>query len=157
MQESTVQYMPPESIFPENSEPFDTVAPLSYDSWSVGVIFLELILGTGDVFSVDQRTEAIIRHRMAGSSEESIRLALLLASMAHYCIYQPQPSEASTNRMSDIDHKKQFDDYVKQSFDTLKSSKVAALSRARTTKCSYDQLAQAIQSRDPLAIGFHDR
>lgn len=151
--------MPPESIFPVEPEPFDIDFPLSYDSWSVGVIFLELILGTGDVFSVDQRTEAIIRHRMAGSSEEAIRSSLLLASMAHYCIYQPQSYEtpgASTSETTHINSLNKFK-YSKHSFTTLKSASIAALPRDKTMKCSRDQLAQAIQSRDPLAIGFHDR
>jgi hypothetical protein len=29
-------------------------APWSYDSWSIGIIFLELLLGTPHVFTVDQ-------------------------------------------------------------------------------------------------------
>ena len=33
---------------------YDPNFPLSYDIWSVGVVFLEIILGTADVFTVDQ-------------------------------------------------------------------------------------------------------
>ncbi len=32
----------------------------SYDMWSVGVIFLELILGTSRVFQIESRTRAVI-------------------------------------------------------------------------------------------------
>ena len=38
-----------------DSLPFYADDARTYDSWSIGVIFLELILGTPHVFTVDQR------------------------------------------------------------------------------------------------------
>jgi len=39
-----------------DSLPYYADDPRTYDSWSIGVVFLELILGTPHVFTVDQRT-----------------------------------------------------------------------------------------------------
>lgn len=92
--EETIQYAPPEvllSLYSEGEIPYDAQHPTSYDSWSVGVVFLEMILGTSDVFTVDQRTAAMIAHRMkrsAGISSEEASKAMLLAALADYCIYQ---------------------------------------------------------------------
>ena len=52
--EQTDEYAPPEAIFGSayrNNE----ISP-SFDSWSIGIVALELLLGTPNVFSVDQRT-----------------------------------------------------------------------------------------------------
>ena len=43
------------------------------DIWSLGVVFLELLLGTDDVFSVDQRTAAMIQQRLRGASETKLK------------------------------------------------------------------------------------
>ena len=55
--EQTDEYAPPEAIFgyTYNSTDVVGVSP-SFDSWSIGIVALELLLGTPNVFSVDQRT-----------------------------------------------------------------------------------------------------
>jgi serine/threonine protein kinase len=90
--EETLQYAPPEVVLfasTESEVPFDSQYPMSYDIWSVGVVFLEMILGTSDVFTVDQRTGAMIAHRMRrlDVSSKEIKDAMLLAAFADYCIY----------------------------------------------------------------------
>eukprot|EP01042_Synura_sphagnicola_P006457 gene6457-8245_t len=82
--EESPQYMPPEALFSQDGHPYDLDYPFAYDSWSVGVLFLEMILGTADVFSVDQRTSALIRHRMKALDREQVDRALLLAALADY-------------------------------------------------------------------------
>ena len=93
--EETLQYAPPEVLLSMSSQyereiPYNMKCPTSYDSWSVGVVFLEMILGTSDVFTVDQRTAALIAHRMKGSGADSQETsdAMLLAAFADYCIYR---------------------------------------------------------------------
>ncbi len=49
-----------------------------------------MILGTANIFSVDQRTSALITHRMRGASKERVDEALKLAAMAEMCIYDTQ-------------------------------------------------------------------
>ena len=75
--EQTDEYAPPESFF-------DTESPWlfspAFDSWSIGIVALELLLGTPNVFTVDQRTKAILTHKLKhrGASDEEIERALYL-------------------------------------------------------------------------------
>jgi hypothetical protein len=57
----------------------------------VGVVFAEMILGTAEIFNVDQRTAALISHRMRHASKERQEEALKLAAMAEMCIYHLTP------------------------------------------------------------------
>jgi serine/threonine protein kinase len=56
--EQTDEYAPPEAIFGYiyNDTNIPTSLSPSFDSWSIGIVALELLLGTPNVFSVDQRT-----------------------------------------------------------------------------------------------------
>jgi serine/threonine protein kinase len=90
--EQTDEYAPPESLFGDDDWiPFDALKPESYDSWSLGIVVLELLLGTPHVFSVDKRTTAILTKKLTdeGASDEDIRRALYLSALAQFCIYQP--------------------------------------------------------------------
>ncbi|MGK3745637.1 MAG: serine/threonine protein kinase, partial [Bacillariaceae sp.] len=89
--EQTNEYAPPESFVGPYWVPFHTDKPQSYDSWSVGVLALELLLGTPNVFSVDQRTNAILTYKMkrSNASENEISNALYLAALSNFCIYIP--------------------------------------------------------------------
>ena len=99
--EETLQYAPPEvllSLDSENEISYSANHPQSYDSWSVGVVFLEMILGTSDVFTVDQRTAAMITHRMKrnkGMNSKTTNNAMLLAALADYCIYVREDTDGS--------------------------------------------------------------
>jgi serine/threonine protein kinase len=75
--ELTMEYMPPEVVVGDNK---DLLLRPSYDSWSIGIVALEMLLGTPNVFSVDQRTRAIISNKMLkqGASESDIKRALYL-------------------------------------------------------------------------------
>lgn len=54
--EQTDEYAPPEAIFGYVYDgSVDRLSP-AFDSWSIGIVALELLLGTPSVFSVDQRT-----------------------------------------------------------------------------------------------------
>lgn len=93
--EQTDEYAPPEVLFSESEWiPFDHFKPESYDSWSIGVVILELLLGTPHVFSVDKRTTAILTVKLKdeGASDRDIEKALYLAALAQFCIYKPATS-----------------------------------------------------------------
>lgn len=55
--EQTDEYAPPEAIFGSIYKTTDLTA--AFDSWSIGIVALELLLGTPNVFSVDQRTRYV--------------------------------------------------------------------------------------------------
>ncbi len=52
--------------------PYEPGDPQSYDSWSIGVIFLEVILGTPHVFTISSRDRNILAHQVGeqGGREE---------------------------------------------------------------------------------------
>jgi serine/threonine protein kinase len=89
--EQTNEYAPPEVLFGNEWIPFFKEKPESYDSWSIGVVILEMMLGTPNVFSVDQRTTTLLSNKMrkVGASDDDIRRALYLAALSQYCIYVP--------------------------------------------------------------------
>ena len=89
--EQTEEYAPPESYVGPYWVPFDEDKPQSYDSWSIGVLALELLLGTPNVFTVDQRTDALLRHKLkrAMATEEEIEYAMYLAALSNFCIFVP--------------------------------------------------------------------
>ena len=53
--EQTDEYAPPEAMFGYVYSDAAALSP-SFDLWSIGIVALELLLGTPNVFSVDQRT-----------------------------------------------------------------------------------------------------
>lgn len=122
--------MPPETLFscidsdihPDCKPlPYDPQNPESYDSWSIGkytlfilfylifviifyhigVLFAEMILGTANIFSVDQRTSALISHRMRHASKKQIDEAMKLAAMAEMCIYNGSSNSQTTSTIQE--------------------------------------------------------
>jgi serine/threonine protein kinase len=79
--EQTDEYAPPEAIFGRSdlSSKSALVTP-AFDSWSIGIVALELLMGTPNVFSVDQRTKAVLTHKLEkrGASAKYIDRALYL-------------------------------------------------------------------------------
>lgn len=149
--EESPLYMPPEVLFSDGATAFDEAFPESYDSWSVGVVFLEMLLGTANVFSVDQRTSALIAHRLRKSEANMIRQAELLAALADYCIYDPQKLQSAASESGTT--------VVRDSGGGSVTAAVTALLHPVTTtsRCGLEELAHAIQRRDPLGSGYHDQ
>lgn len=54
--EQTDEYAPPEAIFGQTYSKESSTLSAAFDSWSIGIVALELLLGSPNVFSVDQRT-----------------------------------------------------------------------------------------------------
>ncbi len=90
--ESTLGYAPPEvRLNSANGQPFASDVPTSYDMWSIGVVILELILGTPEVFTLNQRTRAVLAHELERGKVDPARREdiLFLTSLADMCIYHP--------------------------------------------------------------------
>eukprot|EP00571_Detonula_confervacea_P008450 CAMPEP_0172331272 /NCGR_PEP_ID=MMETSP1058-20130122/61842_1 /TAXON_ID=83371 /ORGANISM="Detonula confervacea, Strain CCMP 353" /LENGTH=1290 /DNA_ID=CAMNT_0013048535 /DNA_START=357 /DNA_END=4229 /DNA_ORIENTATION=+ len=138
--EQTDEYAPPEVLFHQGPSwtPFSHKNPFSYDSWSIGIVALELLLGTPNVFSVDQRTTALLTNRLKkeGASSQDIQRALYLAALSQFCIYVPTESEGKNwpLRRGDPLHK----------VNVVKN------------KCTLNDFHSALRARDPLGIGFGD-
>lgn len=57
--EQTDDYAPPEAMFGYAYNDTSVGLKSSFDSWSIGIVALELLLGTPNVFTVDQRTRYV--------------------------------------------------------------------------------------------------
>ncbi|XP_059625914.1 uncharacterized protein LOC132268980 isoform X2 [Cornus florida] len=73
--EQTDEYTPPEAFLNASwyQGPASTV--LKYDMWSVGVVILELILGSPDVFQINALTRALLDQHLQGWNEGFKELA----------------------------------------------------------------------------------
>ena len=136
--EQTDEYAPPESYIGDSWIPFQKAQPQSYDSWSIGVLALELLLGTPNVFSVDQRTTVLLTKKMKkeGASDEELQRALYLAALSHYCIYVPAS------------------DSTKQQAWPLRHGDPLHKTAMVTESCTLQDFHRALRARDPLGIGF---
>ena len=139
MDEQTQEYSPPEALIGTSWIPFNSDKPESYDSWSIGVLALELLLGTPNVFSVDQRTTVLLTNRMTknGASQEDIQRALYLAALSQFCIFAPQVSSEGDSSKWPMRHG-----------DPLYRASMVRES------CTIKDFHQALRARDPLGIGF---
>jgi len=138
--EQTNEYAPPEVLVLNNRRwiPFFQTKPESYDSWSIGVVILELLLGTPNVFSVDQRTTTLLTNKLnkVGASQEDIQRALYLAALSQFCIYIP------TNE-SDEDRS-----WPLREGDPLFKAYIVKKT------CTINDFHSALRARDPLGLGF---
>ncbi|TMW61031.1 hypothetical protein Poli38472_014492 [Pythium oligandrum] len=92
--EETREYQPPEVLFSEYGVPYDSAWPLAYDLWSVGVVFLEMVLGSPQVFMITPRARAKLDVHLRGKDEATKRKSYLLHVLTHeFCIYQPSSHE----------------------------------------------------------------
>lgn len=90
--EETREYQPPEVLFSDYGAPYDYAHPLAYDLWSLGVVFLEIVLGSPQVFMISSRARARLDAKLMGkNADERTRLkSYLLHVLTHeFCIYQP--------------------------------------------------------------------
>jgi len=112
-QDSSLGYAPPEVLF--GSEPYEE--PKAYDLWSVGVVLLELILGSPEVFRLDGRTRAKLEAKLSPDvSPETRKQALLVGAFMELCLHEnteqfPTGTEVSLLRTC---NETQFDQELKR-------------------------------------------
>ncbi|OQR96554.1 protein phosphatase 1L-like protein [Achlya hypogyna] len=124
--EETREYQPPEVLL-HGDIPYDPARPTSYDMWSVGVVFLELILGSPHVFAISSRARAKLDVHLQHKSEEAKRKSYLLQVFTEFCIYEP-PSLVRYHNEYALVH----------------------------SDCNFGTFNQTLQARDPLGRGFQD-
>jgi len=102
VEEETEAYQPPESSI--RGKPYDARSPRTYDLWSMGVMLLELLLGTPHVLRLSSRAEAALRMRFADHPPPVLHRLLLANAYAEHCIFPPsdRPSEASESARGGI-------------------------------------------------------
>ncbi|RLN65301.1 hypothetical protein BBP00_00002941 [Phytophthora kernoviae] len=145
--EETREYQPPEVLFSDNGQPYDYTAPEAYDLWSVGVVFLEMLLGSPQVFLISPRERAKLdavldaqqrrrlhRQKRHGNEEGTdsgwrTKAYLLHVLTQEFCIFQPAPQQ------------------LRSLWD-----KYALVSEI----CHFGQFKKTVIERDPLKRGLED-
>lgn len=131
--EQTYEYTPPEALLNASWYQGLTRTTMKYDMWSVGVVILELVLGTPDVFQVSSRTRALLDQHLEGWNESLKKLAYKLRSFMEMCILSPGLGSKL---------------HQSRSRDNQASASPAPW------KCSEEFFSRQIRNRDPLNIGF---
>ncbi|CAH9051479.1 unnamed protein product [Cuscuta epithymum] len=131
--EQTSEYTPPEAFLNASWYQGPTSAILKYDMWSVGVVMLELILGSPNVFQISSRTRALLDQHLEGWNESLKELAFKLRSFMELCILIPGSSSKPHHSRA--------------------TNNPGSVSPA-PWKCSEDFFLRQIRNRDPLKIGF---
>ncbi|KAL6214655.1 hypothetical protein ACLB2K_014087 [Fragaria x ananassa] len=127
--EQTNEYTPPEALLHANWYQWPTNTTLKYDMWSVGVVILELILGSPNVCEISGYTRALLDQHLEGWNEGLKELAYKLRALMELCILIPG---------SFLQH---------HHTDRVGASPAS-------WKCSEEFFSQQIKSRDPLKLGF---
>ncbi|XP_019708885.3 uncharacterized protein [Elaeis guineensis] len=131
--EQTFEYTPPEALLNASWFQGPKSVTLKYDMWSVGVVILELILGSPHVFQISDRTRALLDQHLEGWSEHTKELAYRLRSYMELCILIPG--------ISPQHHQNGGTKYP------------AGVSPA-SWKCSEESFSHQVKSKDPLKLGF---
>ncbi|KAL2652139.1 hypothetical protein R1flu_020267 [Riccia fluitans] len=87
--EQTNEYAPPEALLGKHWLYFNWHRAQAYDMWSVGVVMLELVLGTPHVFQITSRTRALLDHRLQGWDQSAKETAYMLRAFLEMCILLP--------------------------------------------------------------------
>ncbi|XP_039114783.1 uncharacterized protein LOC120250083 isoform X4 [Dioscorea cayenensis subsp. rotundata] len=131
--EQTYEYTPPEALLNASWFREPKSVTLKYDMWSVGVVILELILGSPHVFQISDRTRALLDKHLEGWSEHTIELAYKLRSYMEMCILIPGISSQHHQNVRRDDPRKVW---------------------PASWKCSEESFSHQVKSRDPLGLGF---
>ncbi|OMO77631.1 hypothetical protein CCACVL1_14928 [Corchorus capsularis] len=128
--EQTHDYSPPEALLNATWYQGPTRTTLKYDMWGVGVVMLEMILGSPNVFQISALTRTLLDHHLEGWNEGLKELAYKLRSFMELCILITGSSSKHHRTMDQGD-----------------------ISPA-SWKCSEEFFSRQIRSRDPLKLGF---
>ncbi|XP_015891455.3 uncharacterized protein LOC107425914 isoform X1 [Ziziphus jujuba] len=128
--EQTNEYTPPEALLHASWYQGPISRTLKYDMWSVGVVILELILGSPNAFQISAYTRALLDQQLDGWSEGLKELAHKLRSFMELCILVPGVYSRHHRTMGQV-----------------------GVSPA-SWKCSEEFFSIQIKSRDPLKLGF---
>ncbi|KOM35064.1 hypothetical protein LR48_Vigan02g121400 [Vigna angularis] len=90
--EQTYEYTPPEALLNATWYQGPTSSTLKYDMWSVGVVMLELVLGTPDVFQINALTRTLLDQHLEGWNEGVRELAYKCFSVSEDVLFTNSPN-----------------------------------------------------------------
>lgn len=123
-----------------------------------------MLLGTPNVFSVDQRTTVLLTSRLKkeGASSHDTQRALYLAALSQFCIYAPTLSSLNwipgwqSNPLQGINVVKNKCTIKVRWREHLVFHCLVCLLMAAAASCLSKDFHSALRARDPLGIGFDD-
>jgi len=90
--EETDGYKPPEALF-GGSQVTNFIRLPSYDMWGVGVILLQIAIGSKDIWTiVDERKKSKVEKLLMGREDDVRREAMFLFSLAELCLMPGSPA-----------------------------------------------------------------
>ncbi|CAA2974745.1 uncharacterized protein LOC111411818 isoform X2 [Olea europaea var. sylvestris] len=131
--EQTSEYAPPEAFLNVSWYRAPSRVTTKYDMWSVGVVILELILGSPNAFQINAKTRALLDHHLEGWNESLKELAYKLRAFMEMCILITGSSSK-----------------LHQNWGSNGHGSISPV----PWKCSEEFFSYYIKSRDPLKIGF---
>ncbi|KAL2510733.1 Protein phosphatase 2C family protein [Abeliophyllum distichum] len=131
--EQTSEYAPPEAFLNVSWYRAPSSITVKYDMWSVGVVILELILGSPNAFQINAKTRALLDQHLEGWNESLKELAYKLRAFMEMCILIPGSSSK-----------------LHQNWGPNVHGSISPV----PWKCSEEFFSYQIKSRDPLKIGF---
>ncbi|XP_057800960.1 uncharacterized protein LOC131016306 isoform X2 [Salvia miltiorrhiza] len=131
--EQTSGYAPPEAFLNVSWYKGPSTVTSKYDMWSVGVVIMEMILGSPNVFQINSKTQALLDQHLRGWNDNLKELAYRLRSLMEMCILIPGISSK-----------------LHQNGGTNSQSSSSPV----PWKCSEEYFSYLIRSRDPLQLGF---
>ncbi|OAE19503.1 hypothetical protein AXG93_4794s1150 [Marchantia polymorpha subsp. ruderalis] len=137
--EQTNEYAPPEALLGNHWLYFHSQHAHVYDMWSVGVVMLELVLGTPHVFQISSRTRALLDRRLQGWDQSAKETAYMLRAFMEMCILLPG-----------ISSHHQFH-HQRDNLDNSEEQRLASW------ECTEQAFLEQIKQRDILGIGMPDK
>ncbi|KAG8389301.1 hypothetical protein BUALT_Bualt02G0215200 [Buddleja alternifolia] len=131
--EQTSGYAPPEAFLNVSWYRGPSGVTAKYDMWSVGVVILELILGSPNVFQINSVTQALLDQHIRGWNDSLKELAYKLRALMELCILIPGISSK-----------------IRQDWGINGQGSGSPV----PWKCSEEYFSHQIKSRDPLKLGF---
>ncbi|CAN6439618.1 unnamed protein product [Victoria cruziana] len=133
--EETVEYTSPEAMLNISWSRGSPDVILKYDMWSVGVVMMELVLGSPHVFQISSRVRSLLDQYLDGWTMETRELAYRLRAFMEMCILVPGDSPLHQSTGAKGEH---------------------GASWLASWKCTEEAFSEQVKARDPLKLGFPD-
>ena len=144
--ELTTDYESPEVIFAAQPDA-ETDRSAAYDIWSVGVMLVELVIGTSKVWGVSDRARSIIEALLPQEDAAVKEMAFTLRSMADLCVFVPELGDELPTA-----------DGAAGSAEQRKARRAAKRAGAKgqtaDAACGDAEMASSLQQRDPHGVGL---
>lgn len=162
--DETIAYRPPEAVFDEGVLARAGVARAgpwraqAYDLWSMGVLLLEMILGTHEVFKVDDRRWLRQEHQLRHSvPAERLAQGRKLQAMLDLCIAPRGMPKGAPLSWFFEEQGEDAEAEVEAKAETQPAPLPLVLPKTQEPWCSDEDFADVLRQRDAAGVGLPNR